>query len=74
MVVWLSADPDVLAERAVTGDHRPLLDDDPAAALRAMAADRADLYRSVADHVVAVADRAPAEIATEIAGLVDDLD
>ena len=28
-VVWLDADPDVLVGRAVSGDHRPLLDDDP---------------------------------------------
>ena len=34
VVVWLSADPDVLVGRALTGDHRPLLDDDPAGALR----------------------------------------
>ena len=39
-VVWLSADPDVLFERASRGVHRPLLDDDPEAALRTMAAER----------------------------------
>ncbi len=56
-VVWLSADPDVLFERASRGVHRPLLDDDPEAALRTMAAERAELYRSVADVTVDVSHR-----------------
>ena len=34
------------------GEHRPLLDDDPAAALRRMLPDREPLYREVADVVV----------------------
>jgi len=56
-VVWLSADPEVLINRATRGVHRPLLDDDPQAALRAMAAERADLYRAVADVTIDVSDR-----------------
>jgi shikimate kinase len=51
-VVWLRADPDVLVERATSGTHRPLLDDDPAATLRQMATDRDDLYEQVADAIV----------------------
>ena len=31
LVVWLRADPAVLAERATRGEHRPLLDGDPTA-------------------------------------------
>ena len=53
-VVWLSADPEVLINRATRGVHRPLLDDDPEAALRAMAVERADLYRAVADVTIDV--------------------
>ena len=53
-VVWLRADPETLVSRASTGDHRPLLDDDPDAALRRMAADRSALYAEVADVVVDV--------------------
>jgi shikimate kinase len=56
-VVWLSADPEVLINRATRGVHRPLLDEDPEAALRAMAAERADLYRAVADVTIDVSDR-----------------
>ncbi|WP_205528752.1 shikimate kinase [Desertimonas flava] len=70
LVVWLSADPDVLVGRAVTGAHRPLLDDDPHGALRKMATDRADLYAEVADVVVDVTDRRPEAIADEIVALV----
>ena len=48
------ADPVVLVERANRGAHRPLLDDDPAGTMSAMAADRADLYREVADVTIDV--------------------
>jgi shikimate kinase len=65
-VVWLRADPAVLAQRAATEDHRPLLDHDPAGALARMAADRAALYAEVADEVVEVGTKAPAEVAEEI--------
>lgn len=48
-VVWLDADIGVLVGRATRGTHRPLLDDDPAAMLSTMAADRRDWYDEVAD-------------------------
>jgi shikimate kinase len=48
-VVWLRADPGTLAARVRIGDHRPLLGTDPRTVLSRMAADRADLYREVAD-------------------------
>jgi shikimate kinase len=70
LVVWLAAEADVLVERTAAGDHRPLLDADPLAALRAMADERAVLYREVADAVVDVGERPPADIAAEIIGLV----
>ena len=51
-VVWLRADPAVLVERATRGEHRPLLDGDPDAAMRRMLPTREPLYREVADVVI----------------------
>ncbi len=67
-VVWLRADVDTLLERVRSaGDtHRPLLDDDPAGMLERMATDRTALYQEVADLVVDVDDRSPAEVAAEV--------
>ena len=55
-VVWLRARPETLAARiqAGHGEHRPLLDVDPAAALRRLNAEREPCYREVADEVVDV--------------------
>ena len=47
-VVWLRADPARLVQRVRSGTHRPLLDDDPLAALRHMDSERATLYSEVA--------------------------
>jgi shikimate kinase len=69
-VVWLRGDPEVLVARAVTGEHRPLLDRDPRARLREMAEVREALYREVADIEVDVstqpADAVAATILAEI--------
>ena len=54
VVVWLRADPAVLASRVHPGDHRPLLRDDPAGTLQQMARDREGLYAEVADRTVDV--------------------
>ena len=51
-VVWLRADPAVLAERATSGEHRPLLDGDPDAAMRRLLTTREPLYREAADAVI----------------------
>ncbi len=51
-MVWLKASPSVLAERVGTSDHRPLLADDPAAALVRLNAEREPLYQSVATIVI----------------------
>jgi shikimate kinase len=52
-VVWLRAEPEVLAERlAGTGEERPLLAGDAATTLRRLATEREALYREVADVVV----------------------
>lgn len=71
LVVWLTADTSVLAARASRGDHRPLLDEDPEGALRAMAAAREPLYREVADVAIDVGERTPDEIADEIEKQLD---
>jgi shikimate kinase len=61
-VVWLTASPDVLLARVGRGVHRPLLDDDPAGALSTMADQREVLYREVADVIIRVDGRSPAEV------------
>lgn len=61
-VVWLRADPAILVERVLSAGHRPLLDDDPLAVLRRMAQTREPLYREVADLVVTVDGRSPADV------------
>jgi len=61
-VVWLRAEPATLVERIHGGDHRPLLDGDPAGTLQRMLDEREALYREVADAVVVVDDRSIAEV------------
>lgn len=51
-VVWLQADPSVLASRVRRDDHRPLLGSDPEAVLTQMSESRSEAYRHVADAVV----------------------
>jgi shikimate kinase len=65
-VVWLRARVETLARRVGDGAGRPLLDDDPAAALRALDAVRRPLYAELADVVVDVDELSPAEVATRI--------
>ncbi len=62
-VVWLRARVATLARRVGTGAGRPLLDPDPAAALRALDAARRPLYQSLADEVVDVDDLTPEQAA-----------
>jgi shikimate kinase len=65
-VVWLAADPQILADRVASGEHRPLLDDDPGGTLRRMFTEREHLYREVADVVVDVDGRAIDEVADAV--------
>lgn len=65
-VVWLTGDPELLGPRTETRGHRPWLDDDPVGTLQRMYAERAPLYREVADHVVAVDGLAPDEVADRV--------
>jgi shikimate kinase len=52
-VVWLRANPQALVRR-VSGTDRPLLGDDPVAALRRLAAERNGFFAEIADQVVDV--------------------
>ena len=61
-IVWLRADPGLLADRVKGGSHRPLIDDDPEATLRQMYDDRAEMYREVADAIVTVDNRSVNEV------------
>ena len=69
-VIWLRADPDVLAERVRNGVHRPLLAEDPAQVLHHLDATRRELYEDVADHVVDTTGRSPDEVLAEVERLV----
>jgi shikimate kinase len=77
-VVWLTATPEFLASRTAKKAHRPLLDGDPVAALRRLAAERSDWYEEVADvtfdvqpaHHAAPKQEAKDQIARTIAALV----
>ena len=69
-VVWMRAAPDVLVDRVGHGEHRPLLDDDPAATLRQMEHDREPLYREVADVIVDTGADEPEAVAERITRLV----
>lgn len=61
-VIWLCADPVLLADRVRSGGHRPLLDADPEGTLRQMWVDREALYREVADAIVGVDGRSVYEV------------
>jgi shikimate kinase len=67
-VVWLDIDPNLLAPRAATRQHRPWLEDDPVGTLLRMHAEREHLYRGVADRVVAVDGLTADEVADRILG------
>ncbi|MET0578685.1 MAG: bifunctional shikimate kinase/3-dehydroquinate synthase [Ilumatobacteraceae bacterium] len=71
LVIWLRADPAVLAARATRGTHRPLLDGDPEAAMRRLLPDREPLYRNAADGVVDTDGRTPDEVVDAITAIVD---
>lgn len=64
-VVWLDVSVEILAAR--TGDRRsrPLLADDPAAALERLFTQRASSYRAAA-HVIVSSEGAPEDVAAEV--------
>ncbi len=61
-VVWLRGRPETLAGRVGSGNHRPLLDEDPAAVLGRLDAARRPYYEEVADVVVDVDDLSPEQV------------
>ena len=68
-VVWLDGPPEALARRVTTGGHRPLLGDDPLAALQRLDRERRPLYAEVADHVVPVGDRSVEDVVADVLAL-----
>jgi len=60
-VVLLAIDPAVAADRIGRDSNRPLLGDDPAHALRALAEERGPLYDAVANLTICVDGQEPAE-------------
>ncbi len=64
-VVWLRAPIETLIVRVRKGEGRPLLDDDPAGAMRRLDAQRRPLYGEVADLVVDVDNDHTADDVTE---------
>ena len=69
-VVWLTADTSVLAGRVRVGDHRPLLGDDPEAALRRLLPERADRYAQVADATVETGGVPAPDVVEQVLGLL----
>jgi shikimate kinase len=67
LVVWLRASTPTLAARVAGGVHRPLLGDDPAAALARLDPERRRVYEEVAGLTVDVDDLQPDEICDRIA-------
>jgi shikimate kinase len=65
-VVWLRAAPATLAERVGDGAGRPLLGDDPGAALARLYPQREPVYAELADVVVDVDDLAPEQVVERI--------
>ena len=66
-IVWLYAPAPVLATRVHAGtDHRPLLGDDPAAALAALDAQRRPLYEDLADLTIDTSERNPTQVADAV--------
>lgn len=65
-VVWLRAPVATLAARVGAGEGRPLLGDDPAAALERLYAERRPLYAELADVVVDVAGLTPDEVVEKV--------
>ena len=71
VVVWLRARPETLAGRVGDGSGRPLLGDDPAAAVVHLNAVRAPFYAEVADVVLDVDELDPVTVADRIIDAMD---
>lgn len=71
-VVWLTADPAVLASRAVGTEHRPWLEEEAEAWLREVERERADWYAEVASLTVHGDDLTPGEVADRVMEFLAD--
>jgi shikimate kinase len=69
-VVWLRADPALLATRVGSSDHRPLLGHDPLEVLIRLDQERRALYREVADHTVDVGQRPSSAVVDDVVAVV----
>lgn len=65
-VVWLRAGTATLVGRVAAQHHRPLVDHDPATLLRRQTIERGPTYERLADLILDVDRRAPAELAAAI--------
>src|SRR3954454_6726227 len=65
-IVWLRADPSILAARARRGGHRPELDPDLDALLRRQIEQRDPLFESVADLTLDAGSATPMELVDQI--------
>jgi shikimate kinase len=72
-VVWLTADPAVLAHRAVGSEHRPWLEEEAEAWLREVARERAPFYAEVASLTVNSDDLEPDEVIEIILAHLSDM-
>ncbi len=68
-VVYLAAEPAVLAARVADSDRPPLVDGGPEAEARTLLSIRDPLYREVADHVVPTDSLSVAEVAARLVAL-----
>lgn len=71
IVVWLTAAPSVLAERAAGSEHRPWLEGDAESWMRDAAAERDPLYASVADITLDTTSDPPDESVQELRRRLD---
>lgn len=69
-VVWLRPPVVALVERSAGAAHRPWLDEDPQAVLRAMAAERDPLFAAVAHQVLDTWVLSPDEVAEQVLAVV----
>jgi shikimate kinase len=71
-VVWLHAEPAVLARRLAGDTSRPMLAGDPLARLDALSREREDLYRSVATHDIEVNELSVDEVVAVVVDIIRD--
>ena len=73
VVIWLRADPAILARRVRPGDHRPLIAHDPAGTLARLASEREPLYAEVADRSVDTGRGSFAQVVDEVMTAIESV-